>query len=72
MNGEAHGIPATVPWGIVFTPGSPAGIQFLNIPINPNMLYQLYYNLLVFLIIWFFFRKNSHKERSETPRNQKR
>jgi phosphatidylglycerol:prolipoprotein diacylglycerol transferase len=62
MNGEAHGIPTTVPWGIVFTSGSPAGNQFPNIPINPTMLYQLFYNLLVFLFIWFFFRKNSHKD----------
>jgi phosphatidylglycerol---prolipoprotein diacylglyceryl transferase len=62
MNGEAHGLPTTVPWGVVFPPGSPAGIQFPNIPIHPTMLYQLFYNLLVFLMTWYVFRKKSHKD----------
>ena len=62
MNGEAHGIPTTEPWGVVFPPGSPAGNQYPNIPIHPTMLYQLFYNLLVFFIIWFVFRKTFYKD----------
>jgi phosphatidylglycerol---prolipoprotein diacylglyceryl transferase len=62
MNGEAHGLPTRMPWGLVFPPGSPAGDQFPNIPIHPAMLYQLFYNLLVFLMIWCVFRKNSYKD----------
>lgn len=57
MNGEAHGVPTNLPWGIVFPKGSPAGDQFPNTPIHPTMLYQLFYNLMVFLFIWLFLRK---------------
>ena len=62
MNGEAHGVPTSMPWGIVFPPGSPAGNQFPNVPIHPTMLYQLFYNLLIFFIIWLVFRKISYKD----------
>ncbi len=62
MNGEAHGIPTIRPWGIIFPPGSPAGNQFPHMPVHPTMLYQLAYNLLVFFIIWFVFRKKSSQD----------
>lgn len=62
MNGEAHGLPTSVRWGVVFPRGSLAGDQFPNTPVHPTMLYQLLYNLFVFLIIWRFFRKNSYKD----------
>jgi prolipoprotein diacylglyceryl transferase len=62
MNGEAHGIPTSGPWGVVFPPGSPAGNQYPDIPIHPTMLYQLFYNLFVFFFIWFLLRKKSYKD----------
>lgn len=62
MNGEAHGRPTSLPWGMVFPPGSLAGNQFPNIPVHPVMLYQLFYNLFVFWIIWSAFRKGSYKK----------
>ena len=62
MNGEAQGTPTTMPWGIVFPPGSPAGNRLPNIAVHPTMLYQLIYNLLVFVIIWFIFRKKPFKD----------
>lgn len=62
MNGEAHGIPTNLPWGIVFPKGSPAGDQFPNIPVHPTMLYQLFYNLIVFLFLWLVLRKKDWKE----------
>jgi len=62
MNGEAHGFPTNMPWGVVFPPGSPAGSQFPAIPVHPTMLYQLFYDLLVFAVIWCACRKKPHKD----------
>lgn len=62
MNGEAHGVPTTLPWGIVFPQGSPAGDEFPNIPVHPTMLYQLIYNLIVFSFIWFYLRKKQFSD----------
>lgn len=62
MNGEAHGVPTNMPLGIVFPRGSPAGDEFPNMAVHPTMLYQLFYNLTVFLIIWFGLRKKQFKE----------
>lgn len=62
MNGEAHGTPTTLPWGIVFPEGSPAGAEFPNTPVHPTMLYQLFYNLTAFFVIWFGLRKKQYKD----------
>lgn len=62
MNGEAHGVPTTLPWGIVFPHGSPAGNEFPNTPVHPTMLYQLFYNLGVFFTAWFSIRKKPWKD----------
>jgi len=61
MNGDAHGVPTTLPWGIVFSPESVAGRQFPGIPIHPVMLYELLLNFSIFLFIWLFLRKTNHK-----------
>jgi len=61
MNGDAHGVPTTLPWGLVFAPDSVAGRQFPGIPIHPVMLYELLLNLSIFLFIWFVLRKKGHK-----------
>jgi phosphatidylglycerol:prolipoprotein diacylglycerol transferase len=61
MNGEAHGQPTTLPWGLVFPSGSPAGNQFPNTPVHPTMLYHMFYDLIIFLLIWFGFRKRNFR-----------
>ncbi len=51
MNGDAHGIPTTAPWGVVFPAASIAGRQYPGLPIHPVMLYELALNLVWFLIL---------------------
>jgi len=60
MNGDAHGVPTTLPWGLVFSPESVAGRQFPGIPIHPVMLYELLLNVTIFLFIWLVLRKREH------------
>lgn len=62
MNGEAHGMPTNLPWGIIFPRGSPAGDEFPNMAVHPTMLYQLFYNLGVFLVAWFVLRKKQFED----------
>ncbi len=52
MNGDAHGLPTEMPWGIVFPTESIAGRQFPNTPIHPTMLYELVINLAIFFFLW--------------------
>ncbi len=61
MNGDAHGRPTDMPWGIVFPPGSIAGAEFPGIPIHPTMLYELVINLAIFVFLWFGLRKREYK-----------
>ncbi|OGL58652.1 MAG: hypothetical protein A3I72_07520 [Candidatus Tectomicrobia bacterium RIFCSPLOWO2_02_FULL_70_19] len=51
MNGDAHGVPTNLPWGVVFPPTSIAGRQFPGQPTHPVMLYELALNLLFFLVM---------------------
>jgi phosphatidylglycerol:prolipoprotein diacylglycerol transferase len=60
MNGDAHGLPTNLPWGIVFPPGSVAGDEFPGQPLHPVMLYELALNLASFFILWRL-RKTNHK-----------
>jgi phosphatidylglycerol:prolipoprotein diacylglycerol transferase len=52
MNGDAHGLPTELPWGIVFPTGSVAGDEFPGQPLHPVMLYELVLNLISFFILW--------------------
>ncbi len=52
MNGEVHGKPTNLPWGIVFPPNSPAGREFGQVPLHPAMLYELVLNLIIFVFLW--------------------
>ncbi len=52
MNGDAHGVPTSMPWGIVFPPTSIAGRQFPGTPLHPTMLYELLINVGIFLLLW--------------------
>ncbi|MBI3621684.1 MAG: prolipoprotein diacylglyceryl transferase, partial [Nitrospirae bacterium] len=49
---EIHGLPTSMPWGVIFPPDSPAGAQFGQVPLHPAMLYELGLNLLVFALLW--------------------
>ena len=60
MNGDAHGYPTDLPWGIVFSPDSVAGREFPGIPLHPVMLYELLINLGIFSVLWFGVRKRNH------------
>ena len=52
MNGDAHGLPTRMPWGIVFPPGSIAGDQFPHMALHPAMLYEMVINLAIFFFLW--------------------
>ena len=60
MNGDAHGVPTDLPWGIVFPEGSIAGDEFPGQPLHPVMLYEMVLNLISFFILWKL-RKRNHK-----------
>jgi phosphatidylglycerol:prolipoprotein diacylglycerol transferase len=50
--GDAHGIPTTLPWGLVYSPDSPAGQMFPGQPLHPTQLYELGFNLIIFALLW--------------------
>ncbi len=52
FNGDAHGYPTNLPWGMVFSPESPAGQMFPGQPIHPTQLYEMIFNLIIFGILW--------------------
>ncbi len=62
MNGDAHGRPTDMPWGIVFPPESIAGSEFPGTPLHPTMLYEMFINLSIFAFLWFVLRKKGHKD----------
>jgi phosphatidylglycerol:prolipoprotein diacylglycerol transferase len=67
MNGDAHGRPTTLPWGLVFAPQTPAGSQFPNIPLHPTMLYEMVIDLGIFIYLWMT-RKRPAKDGYTTMR----
>jgi len=60
MNGDAHGMPTTLPWGVVFPAGSIAGDEYPGIPLHPVMLYELLINFSIFLFLWLKIRKQNN------------
>ena len=56
MNGDAHGVPTDLAWGIIF-PFGPASVEFPNQPTHPVMLYELGLNLLGFLLLFYLRKK---------------
>lgn len=58
LNGDAHGYPTTLPWGMVYAPDSPAGQMFPGQPLHPTQLYELGFNLGIFLVLWKLRKKN--------------
>ncbi len=59
MNGDAHGIPTSMPWGVVFPPDSIAGQEFPGTPIHPVMLYELVLDLAGFFLLWSIRKRPS-------------
>jgi phosphatidylglycerol:prolipoprotein diacylglycerol transferase len=58
LNGDAHGYPTALPWGLVYAPDSPAGQMFPGQPLHPTQLYELGFNLGIFLVLWKLRKKN--------------
>lgn len=58
LNGDAHGIPTTLPWGLVYSADSPAGQMFPGQPLHPTQLYEMILNLLIFGVLWKLRKKN--------------
>jgi phosphatidylglycerol:prolipoprotein diacylglycerol transferase len=52
LNGDAHGYPTRMPWGLVYSPESLAGQMFPGQPLHPTQLYEMILNLLIFSILW--------------------
>ena len=52
FNGDAHGYPTSLPWGLVYSPESPAGRMFPGQPLHPTQLYEMIFNLIIFGIVW--------------------
>ena len=52
FNGDAHGYPTDLPWGMVYSPESPAGQMFPGQAIHPTQLYEMILNLIIFGILW--------------------
>jgi len=52
LNGDAHGFPTDLPWGMVFASNSPAGQMFPGQPLHPTQLYEMILNSIIFIILW--------------------
>jgi len=52
FNGDAHGYPTTLPWGVRYSLESPAGQMFPGQPLHPAQLYEMAFNFIIFLILW--------------------
>lgn len=52
FNGDAHGYPTSMPWGVVYAPDSPAGQMFPGQPLHPTQLYEMILNLIIFGVLW--------------------
>ncbi len=61
FNGDAHGLPTDLPWGIVFPKGSPAGNEFPGIATHPVMIYESILNLIAFFILYRLTKNNNLK-----------
>ncbi|MBN1858561.1 prolipoprotein diacylglyceryl transferase [Candidatus Bipolaricaulota bacterium] len=62
MNGDAFGLPTSLPWGIRFPAESPAGRAFPNQATHPTMIYEMMGNLAIFSLLWFVLRKRGYRD----------
>jgi len=61
MNGDAYGVPTTLPWGIRFPADSPAGMAYPGMATHPSMIYEMILNLMAFAYLWAI-RKRGYKD----------
>ncbi len=61
MNGDAYGVPTTLPWGIHFPANSPAGMAYPGMATHPSMIYEMILNLMIFAYLWAI-RKKGYKD----------
>jgi len=61
MNGDAYGLPTTLPWGIRFPAESPAGMAYPGMATHPAMIYEMILNLAIFVFLWSI-RKRGHRD----------
>lgn len=57
FNGDAHGYPTEMSWGMVYAPESPAGQMFPGQALHPTQLYEMVFNLIIFGILWSVRKK---------------
>lgn len=55
MNGDAYGIPTTLPWAITFT--DPHALAPLGVPLHPTQLYEMGLDLILFGLLWALRRR---------------
>jgi phosphatidylglycerol:prolipoprotein diacylglycerol transferase len=61
MNGDAYGVPTTLPWGIRFPADSPAGMAYPGLATHPAMIYEMLLDLGIFAYLWAI-RKRGYKD----------
>jgi len=61
MNGDAYGVPTTLPWGIRFPADTPAGMAYPGLATHPSMIYEMILNLGIFAYLWAI-RKKGYKD----------
>ncbi|MEN6369256.1 MAG: prolipoprotein diacylglyceryl transferase [Thermotogota bacterium] len=61
MNGDAYGVPTSLPWGIHFPANSPAGMAYPGLATHPSMIYEMILDLLIFAYLWAV-RKKGYKD----------
>jgi phosphatidylglycerol:prolipoprotein diacylglycerol transferase len=55
LNGDAYGIPTTLPWAVTFT--NPESMAPLGVPLHPTQLYEMSLNLILFGLLWWWRRR---------------
>jgi phosphatidylglycerol:prolipoprotein diacylglycerol transferase len=57
FNGDAHGYPTKMPWGMIYSNESPAGQMFPGQALHPTQLYEMIFNLIIFGVLWKIRKK---------------
>lgn len=57
LNGCCFGLPAKLPWAIIFPAGSLAGSYFPDDHLHPTQIYSVLGLLLVFVLLTYIFRR---------------
>lgn len=52
LNGDAHGYPTNLPWGMVYSNDSSAGQMYPGQILHPTQLYEMVIDLIIFIVLW--------------------